>query len=56
MEVDAAAYAMSDEERAALPADKAFSQVSLIMVDLDTMLARPADGNVTFAKKKFGGE
>ncbi|PKL60859.1 MAG: hypothetical protein CVV33_00510 [Methanomicrobiales archaeon HGW-Methanomicrobiales-4] len=55
MELDTATYAMSEEERAALPADKAFSQVSLIMVDLDTMLARPVDGNVTFAKKKLGG-
>ena len=55
MEGDAATYALSDEERTALPADKTFSQVSLIMVDLDTMLAHPADGNVTFAKKKFSG-
>lgn len=55
MEPDPEFYLKSDEERAALPADKAFSQVSLMMADLDTMLARPADGNATFAKKKFGG-
>jgi len=55
MEPDSAFYSMSKEERDALPADKAFSQVSLIMVDLDKMLKDPADGNVTFNKKKFSG-
>ncbi|MFH0968472.1 MAG: FmdE family protein [Methanobacteriota archaeon] len=55
LEPDSAFYAMSAEEQKALPADKAFSQVSLIMVDLDKMLAQPADGNITFSKKKFSG-
>ena len=55
MEPDAAFYAMNAEARASLPADKAFSQVSLIQVDIDTMLANPDEGNTTFNKKKFGG-
>jgi formylmethanofuran dehydrogenase subunit E-like metal-binding protein len=55
MDPDPAVYSLSAEDRAALPADKAFSQVSLMMVDLDTMLARPEDGNATFNKKKFSG-
>ena len=55
LEPDSAFYTMSPKERSALPADKAFSQVSLIMVDLDKMLAKPDDGNVTFNKKKFSG-
>ena len=55
MEPDSAYYSMSAEERAALPADKAFGQVSLIQVDLDKMLANPNEGNTTFNKKKFSG-
>ena len=55
MEPDSAFYAMSAEERSMIPTDKAFSQVSLIMTDLDTMLANPDDGNTTFNTKQFGG-
>nr|WP_319538807.1 FmdE family protein [uncultured Methanospirillum sp.] len=55
MEVDASTNSIKGEERTALPADKVFSQISLMMVDLDTMLARPDDANATFTKKKFSG-
>jgi len=55
MEVDPATWTMSDEELAALASDKAFSQISLMQVDIDNMLAHPDDGNATFNKKKFGG-
>ncbi len=55
LEPDSSYYALGAEDRASLPADKAFSQVSLIVADLDAMLAKPNDGNTTFTKKKFGG-
>lgn len=55
MEPDPAFYAMNAEQRASLPADKAFSQVSLMQVNLDSLLANPNEGNTTFNKKKFGG-
>jgi formylmethanofuran dehydrogenase subunit E-like metal-binding protein len=55
MEPDAAFYTMSTEERTALPADKAFGQVTLMSANLDTLLANPNEGNTTFNKKKFGG-
>jgi formylmethanofuran dehydrogenase subunit E-like metal-binding protein len=55
MEPDAEFLLLSPDEQAALPADKAFSQVSLMVADLDKMLASPNDGNITFSKKKFGG-
>ncbi len=55
MEPDAAFYTMNEEERAALAADKAFSQVTLMSANLDTLLANPNEGNTTFNKKKFGG-
>jgi len=42
-------------ERRTLPADKAFSQVSLMVVSLDAMLASPDDAGTIFARKKFGG-
>ena len=58
-----AAYMEPDKEflmkdaasRAAMDPDKAFAQVSLMVADLDKMLASPNDGNTTFDKKKFGG-
>ncbi|QXO95779.1 hypothetical protein KSK55_05155 [Methanospirillum purgamenti] len=55
MEPDAAFYSMSTEDRKSLAADKAFSQISLMQVDLDKMLANPNEGNTTFNKKKFSG-
>jgi len=51
MEPDAAFYSMSTEDRKSLAADKAFSQISLMQVDLDKMLANPNEGNTTFNKK-----
>lgn len=55
MEPDPEFLSMSIDQRESLPADKAFSQVSLIVADLDSMLANPNDGNTTFNRKKFGG-
>jgi formylmethanofuran dehydrogenase subunit E-like metal-binding protein len=55
MEPDSSFYTMNTQERSALPADKAFNQVTLMSANLDNLLAKPNEGNVTFSKKKFGG-
>ncbi|PWR75844.1 FmdE family protein [Methanospirillum stamsii] len=55
MEPDSSFLLLNAENRASLPADKAFSQVSLIQVNLDKMLENPDESNTTFNKKKFSG-